>query len=100
MFASVDYRATSHTTTCEHPHADCYCGTHWNGAEAKAACRSCETAALYTNDAATAGPPDDVAVCEVCGFACPWNDYNICDHGVTHCFGCLCRDCAREERRP
>ena len=24
------------------------------------------TAALYTNGAATAGPPDDIAVCEVC----------------------------------
>ena len=58
------------------------------------------TAALYIANVATAGPPDDVAVCEVCGFACPWNDYNICDHGVTQCFGCLCRDCAREERRP
>ena len=58
------------------------------------------TAALYTNGAATAGPPDDVAVCEVCEAAVLDGDYLICDHGVTQCFGCLCRVCKTEVRRP
>ena len=58
------------------------------------------TAALYTNGAATAGPPDDVAVCEVCERAIYEDDATVCDHGVTQCYGCLCRDCKTEARRP
>ena len=58
------------------------------------------TAALYIANVATAGPPDDVAVCEVCESAVLDGAYLVCDHGVTQCFGCLCRDCVTEVRRP
>ena len=58
------------------------------------------TTALFTNGAATTGPPDDIAVCEVCEEAIFDGDYLLCDHGVTQCYGCLCRDCKVEVRRP
>lgn len=58
------------------------------------------TQALYIAGAATAGPPDDVAVCEVGEHAILDGDYLICDHGVTQCYGCLCRECRVEVRRP
>ena len=57
------------------------------------------TAALYIANVATAGPPDDVAVCDSCGEGC--DDAHSCEHGETRCAECgLCRFCSVEVRRP
>ena len=57
------------------------------------------TAALYIANVATAGPPDDVAVCDSCQEACA--EPIDCEHGWTRCRDCgICSACSVEERRP